>query len=521
MPGSLAYGGSCDSTNAIISNDMVSLAGNGDTLWVASQDTRLGLGLNDTIAGAQRWGGQYLSCFANYNLQCTAYGSRTVAALLYPVSLYGTGFDSTKPNLLWHYTLGASGPAALDTLSIQFFTSSGINKSFEIDNGVYSGGKFYFCCRGGGIVAWNPSVAGPAGLSGILPGDPIVFPLDSAINASLHPKFATPAGTLLSIDRFGDSAVVVAGDSSVRIYNYVQNSWDSTTVSRNLSKTMTFDSLFVVFTNSFSPTPQPLLYGLIYYTSNNAPDSGLFRYHYGTKTWSLILSAPQTVIAPASRGCLYTVDKGSNKIQVYRDSLPDADTVTLNQPLVSGVIFLNRLNITENPQPQQYNNILFVPTHDSTGHLFIATGSGLYYSWNEIPGITTDTLSFVERAKTIGGGLTETYALPGILNNSYNGSDVLQKSSVTFVYKLARDANVTIKVYDYNMQLTKLVINNQPRKAAGTSGRSTNAAQDIWNGTTDSGRLAAPGVYYYKITASTGERSFGKIVIAKAMQDPK
>ncbi len=521
LSGFPAYGSSCDSTNAIISNDMVSLAGNGDTLWVASEDPKLGLGLNDTIAGALRWGGQYLSCYANDNLQCTVYGSRTIAALLYPVSLSGSGIDSTRPNILWHYTLSTTGHSAPDTVSIQFLTASGINRSFEMDNGVYSGGNFYFCCRGGGIVQWNPLAPGPAGLSGMLPGDPVPYPLDSVVNTTVHPLFGTAAANLRSIDRYGDSALVVVNASRIWIYNYVRNSWDSTTVTAALPNAMTLDSLSVVFTNSFSPTPQPLLYALMYYTYQNALDSGLFRFHYGTKTWSLILSPPQTVIAPASRGCLYAVDKGSNKIQVFRDSLPDADTLTLSQPLVPGVIFLNRLNITENPQPQQYNDILFVPTHDSTGHLFIATGSGLYYSWNEVPGITADTLAFIERAKTIGGGLTETYALPGILNNSYNGSDVLQKSSVTFVYKLAHDANVTIKVYDYNMQLTKLVINNQPRKAATTSGRSTNAAQDIWNGTTDSGRLAAPGVYYYKITASTGERSFGKIVVAKAMQDPK
>jgi len=517
LPSSV-YGGSCDSTREIISNNMVALAGNsgtGDTLWVASNDPTLGLGVNDTIAGGQGWSGQYLSCYPNYGLQCLAFGGGTVTALLVPLLANGSGIDPSRPNLLWHRTLGAS----TDTVSIQFNTPSGPIDSFAGNNSVYSGGNFYFSCTKGGIVKWNPSASGPKGLTGILPGDPLPFALDSVINMNVHPLFGTISAAIRSIDLYGDSALVASAASRIWIYNYVLNTWDSTTVTMALSNSMTFDSLSLVFANGYSQAPKPLLYALIYYTAKNALDSGLFRYHYGTKTWSLLLSAPQTIIAPASRGCFYAVDKGYNRIQVFRDSLADADTITPPlQPIVNEFAFLNRLNITVIPQPQQYNDIVFIPTHDSTGHLFIATGTGLYSSWTEVPGITTDSLAYTMRpAKTISGGLSETYAVPGILTSGFSSSGSLLKSYTTFVYKLTRDANVTIKVYDYNMQLTRLVINNQPRKASTTSGRSTNAALDIWDGRTDSGRLAAPGIYYYKITASTGERSFGKIVVAKAM----
>ena len=46
-------------------------------------------------------------------------------------------------------------------------------------------------------------------------------------------------------------------------------------------------------------------------------------------------------------------------------------------------------------------------------------------------------------------------------------------------------------------------------------GRSTVESEDNWDGTNARGRPVAPGVYYYKITTSTGERSFGKIVVAR------
>jgi flagellar hook assembly protein FlgD len=112
----------------------------------------------------------------------------------------------------------------------------------------------------------------------------------------------------------------------------------------------------------------------------------------------------------------------------------------------------------------------------------------------------------------IKGGLEETYALPGIITDDYRAP---KASRTTFVYKLSRDANVTIRIYDYAMQYVKSVIENAQRKAATPLGRSTDGWLDVWDGTTASGRPVAPGVYYYKITVSTGERSFGKIVVAK------
>ena len=89
----------------------------------------------------------------------------------------------------------------------------------------------------------------------------------------------------------------------------------------------------------------------------------------------------------------------------------------------------------------------------------------------------------------------------------------------TFIYNIKADeADVTIRVYDYNMDHVKTVINKQ-RRYSGTNGgplgRSTVESEDRWNGKNAQGRDCAPGIYYYKITTSSGERAFGKIVIAR------
>jgi flagellar hook assembly protein FlgD len=129
-----------------------------------------------------------------------------------------------------------------------------------------------------------------------------------------------------------------------------------------------------------------------------------------------------------------------------------------------------------------------------------------------VPGSSTHEFTLLRRDKLIAAKLKETYALPGIISDN---TGITGASGTTFVYKLGKDSRVTIRVYDFNMQHVRTVIENAPRKAATATGRSTDSKSDVWDGTTSSGRVVAPGVYYYKITTSSGERSFGKIVVAK------
>jgi flagellar hook assembly protein FlgD len=105
------------------------------------------------------------------------------------------------------------------------------------------------------------------------------------------------------------------------------------------------------------------------------------------------------------------------------------------------------------------------------------------------------------------------YAFPGILTNELQ--ETTGRVETKFAYNLASDARVTIRVFDFNMDLVKTVVKNAPRKAGSnrSTARSTQP-QDVWDGTNEYGQTVAPGVYYFQIAASTGERAFGKIVVA-------
>ena len=141
--------------------------------------------------------------------------------------------------------------------------------------------------------------------------------------------------------------------------------------------------------------------------------------------------------------------------------------------------------------------------------------NGLFFSRNEELDEKNDIpFVYIHRERTIQTGLKETYAVPGILAN-----DPAKPNQAVFSYSLSKASKVSITIYDWNMDIVKNVITNEDR-GAGTSdplgnGKSTNSKRDYWDGTNNAGRRVAVGVYYYKITAQSGERSFGKIIVAK------
>lgn len=143
-------------------------------------------------------------------------------------------------------------------------------------------------------------------------------------------------------------------------------------------------------------------------------------------------------------------------------------------------------------------------------HLWIATPEGLFYEPFETDSSESD-LKLARRARKIERALEETYAYPGILTLHRD-----RPSKTRFAYNLSRDARVSIRVFDYNMDLVKIVTDNKQRLAGSNraSGRSEIADEDSWDGTNEAGNTVAPGVYYYRISTSTGERSFGKLIVA-------
>jgi len=86
---------------------------------------------------------------------------------------------------------------------------------------------------------------------------------------------------------------------------------------------------------------------------------------------------------------------------------------------------------------------------------------------------------------------------------------VTEREGTTIHYKMPETANVTIKIYDFNLDLVKTVIDGISR----ADGRECDV--DIWDGRNERGDVVANGVYFYNIKLSTGQSWWGKVAMIK------
>jgi photosystem II stability/assembly factor-like uncharacterized protein len=77
--------------------------------------------------------------------------------------------------------------------------------------------------------------------------------------------------------------------------------------------------------------------------------------------------------------------------------------------------------------------------------------------------------------------------------------------------------NVTIRIFDFGMNLIKTVIQNAPRgepiHQIEGSGTAENGVMDYWDGKDERGNIVPNGVYFYRIDFDSGDPVYGKILV--------
>ncbi|MBD3392967.1 MAG: hypothetical protein GF418_12750 [Chitinivibrionales bacterium] len=163
------------------------------------------------------------------------------------------------------------------------------------------------------------------------------------------------------------------------------------------------------------------------------------------------------------------------------------------------------------------NDIFYTTTQD-TGILWIPTTEGLFLSYSkDFRPDSLRNLAIIRRDKTVPAGLKNrnVYAFPSILNDSY------KNQRAVFAYNLEEDDDVTIDIFDWNMDHVIRIIENRFRYAGKNRpdgrARSTDAGEDSWDGTfnNNNGTRVEPGVYYFRVKSRKNGRAFGKLVVAK------
>jgi len=75
-------------------------------------------------------------------------------------------------------------------------------------------------------------------------------------------------------------------------------------------------------------------------------------------------------------------------------------------------------------------------------------------------------------------------------------------------YKPQKDGPVTIKIYDFAMNLVTTLVDNQDRVGG-------EEYDEPWKGKNDEGDVVANGIYFFKVEAPGGQTEWGKLVILK------
>ncbi|MEG8946061.1 WD40/YVTN/BNR-like repeat-containing protein [Rosettibacter firmus] len=77
---------------------------------------------------------------------------------------------------------------------------------------------------------------------------------------------------------------------------------------------------------------------------------------------------------------------------------------------------------------------------------------------------------------------------------------------VRIKYKIEKSANVTIRIFDFGMNLVRTLIQNVNKTLKGEQ-------IEFWDGKDENGKIVPNGVYFYRIDIDSNEPLFGKIIV--------
>ena len=155
----------------------------------------------------------------------------------------------------------------------------------------------------------------------------------------------------------------------------------------------------------------------------------------------------------------------------------------------------------------------------------VETGEGIYTTEMNAVGVGSEHVLWVGSsdglARSLDGGLSwtvfrafrvpgvegtpETYAYPNPfspLRHNVMGGD----GYVRFQYRTTGSTRVTVRVYDFGMNLVRTVVEEKDRFGSGDYA-------EVWDGRNDVGDMVANGVYFYKITLTGKNPLWGKVMV--------
>ena len=150
--------------------------------------------------------------------------------------------------------------------------------------------------------------------------------------------------------------------------------------------------------------------------------------------------------------------------------------------------------------PANTNKFLSVETEkksDGSYNIWIGSSGAGLIRLNEMLGFWNGEWKIFLSSQEL-TAVSETYAFP----NPFSPDAEIVKIK----YSTTSSANVTIRIFDFGMNLVKTLIQNAGRGII-------NEQIAYWDGRNESGRIVPNGVYFYRIDIGSGTPLFGKIMV--------
>ncbi|MCP4705770.1 MAG: hypothetical protein GY865_14320, partial [candidate division Zixibacteria bacterium] len=214
--------------------------------------------------------------------------------------------------------------------------------------------------------------------------------------------------------------------------------------------------------------------------STISPDGNTAEKKYeGSRIWNFAFN-DQEIYAASDAGLLYSSNDGTTW-----------DTLDIQGTIVS----------SQNPEPFNMDLLPVYGVLVADEYLWIGTDEGA--GRIDLNDVGTPTWEFYR--DTVSGFFA--YPVPFSPYGIEAGGADDDSRLLKFNYMLNEPANVTVEIFDFAMNLVKTVTNSKFRTAGSYS------VSDMWNGRNEWNKIVAVGIYYYKISLSTGEVHWGKLAI--------
>ncbi len=209
------------------------------------------------------------------------------------------------------------------------------------------------------------------------------------------------------------------------------------------------------------------------------------------KIWSFVTEGAISDIAVFNDSLFVAYGKNSaNGIRKYYSG----DTTVDNKTVTRWVF--RTIPLTGFLEPQLgANTILAVALDSAQYELWAGTDEGLYNL--EFGAAVWQHIEF----KNTLSNQDNIYAFPTVIYPGFK--------SARFAYSISKSGYVDIEIFDFAMRKVRTVLKHGFRNAGERSDKST---ADRWDGRDDSGRMASPGIYYFRITSPDGIK-FGKVIL--------